>query len=320
MRRIAHILLAFMALSFCSLVHAQVPGVLSFQAVITDADGDPIGPSTPVTFKIYATATGVTALWTETLTVTPDAGNVVSIFLGETTPFPANLFDGSDRYLGIEVDSQEMTPRIRIGTTAYSFNADRIDGRDATAFADTAHTHNSADIEDNTLTAADIGTGAVRSDEIFNGAVTNVDISPTAGILASKISGDVGLDFNNIGSSSNIPTSVRNMGSVTISCPTSGYVVLCLTGFAVFFGENTECWVGVGDTSAEFDYFVSMGHIDAVTNLGRYEYAFSPTWVVPVAQGSQTFYALAQKPAVFSANTVNLGGLFLTAVFVPKRY
>ncbi|MFH1844771.1 MAG: hypothetical protein ABIF77_16385 [bacterium] len=146
MRRIANILLVLGAISFCSLSQAQDSRVLPFQAVITKADGDTIAANTEVTFLIYAEEfPGESARWTGTLTVSPGANSVVSVLLGtgveENHVFPPGLFDGSDRYLAIMVDGDELSPRIHIGWTAYAFNADRVGGLTSDDFAPSDHDH-----------------------------------------------------------------------------------------------------------------------------------------------------------------------------------
>jgi len=39
-----------------------------------------------------------------------------------------------------------------------------------------------------------------------------------------------------------------------------------------------------------------------------------------VSAGDITFYALAVKETSFSTNTVNLGGITITAMYFPMRY
>src|SRR6202035_45699 len=84
---------------------AGVPGTMTQQGLLLDANNNPItGPQTFV-FTIYdasgATGANANVLWTETQTITLDGG-YFSTQLGSVTAIPATVFDGSTRYLGIK--------------------------------------------------------------------------------------------------------------------------------------------------------------------------------------------------------------------------
>jgi hypothetical protein len=162
--------------------------------------------------------------------------------------------------------------------------------------------------------------GCVDSTDIANGTILNDDINSAAAISPSKIFGDAGIDFLDIGSVSNIPTNVIVLGSIAINAPTSGFVFLFLQGFAVFFGEGTELIVGVSTLSTDFTLGAARtGRIDGTSTI-RYEQNVIHLKVVSVSSGLNTFFAIAQKPSVFSAAQINLGDLKLGAIFIPKRY
>jgi len=110
---------------------AQPPQFLNYQGKLS-AGGNPASGTFPMTFSIYLSATGVTALWSETQNVTVTNG-IFNVLLGSATPFPPNLFIGTgDRYLGIKVGTDpEMTPRFRLASVAfslYSANAQQVAG------------------------------------------------------------------------------------------------------------------------------------------------------------------------------------------------
>ncbi|NOZ61072.1 MAG: hypothetical protein GXO74_05280 [Calditrichaeota bacterium] len=129
-----------------SAASAQVPRFINYQGVLTDpATNNPVADNTySITFSIYSVETLGTALWTETQDVTIVSGHF-SVLLGSITPLPLSAFNGSNRYLGIKVNSDdEMVPRKRIVSVAYSFeanNADKLDDKDASAFALVDHNH-----------------------------------------------------------------------------------------------------------------------------------------------------------------------------------
>jgi len=109
---------------FSSLVYADVPDSISYQGKLTTPVGLLIDGNYAMTFKIYDVAVGGVALWTEAHpAVTVDKG-VFSVMLGSITSLPATVFDGSVRYLGVQVGGDpEMTPRKEIVSVAYAYRA-----------------------------------------------------------------------------------------------------------------------------------------------------------------------------------------------------
>jgi hypothetical protein len=102
---------------------AAVPGSLTEQGRLFDPAGAPLGGTVSITFAIYAGPTGGVALWSETQAITLDAG-YFSAQLGAGVSFPAGLWDGSARYLGIQVGADpEMTPRQATQSVPYALVA-----------------------------------------------------------------------------------------------------------------------------------------------------------------------------------------------------
>lgn len=105
---------------------AQVPAGITQQGRLLDSDGSPVQGTVQMEFTIYddPTASDVSnVLWSDTFEVTLDEG-YFSLRLGDDTPFPATVFDGSERYLGLKIGSDaEMSPRERITSVPYAFIA-----------------------------------------------------------------------------------------------------------------------------------------------------------------------------------------------------
>lgn len=108
---------------------APVPPRLTEQGRLFQA-----GTSTPVTgtvamkFNVYADPTTGTALWTESFMVTLDEG-YFSVQLGSTVAFPPTLWDGSVRYIGVQVGADaEMTPREEVASVPYALTANDVTG------------------------------------------------------------------------------------------------------------------------------------------------------------------------------------------------
>jgi hypothetical protein len=97
-----------------------IPGVVSYQAYLTNAGGRPINGSTDVTFRLYNMPTGGTELWTEAHAgsgnAIPVSNGLFNVYLGSLTPIPPTVWANSTLYLGVQVGTDaEMSPREVIG-------------------------------------------------------------------------------------------------------------------------------------------------------------------------------------------------------------
>ena len=127
-RRLGILGISAAALITASAASAAVPSTLTQQGRLFDSSGAPVAGSVSIVFTIYDSASGGTALWTETQTVTLDEG-YFSARLGESTPIPSGVFDGSTRYLGVTVGTDpEMTPRQTIVSVPYALMANNAVG------------------------------------------------------------------------------------------------------------------------------------------------------------------------------------------------
>ena len=120
-----HFIIALGFIISMALPALAVPSLISYQGKLTNASGTAITTSTSVTFKIYNVSSGGTPLWSEAQTLTPDNG-VINAILGSVTsitlPFTAQY------WLGITAGGDaEMTPRIKLTTSPYAFNAKTAD-------------------------------------------------------------------------------------------------------------------------------------------------------------------------------------------------
>lgn len=107
---------------------AAVPTTLTHQGRLFDASGKPINDTIEVQFAIYDLAAAPTPIWQETHSITFEDG-YFSASLGETTPFPTNVFDGTTRYLGVKVGADaEMAPRSPIQSVPYALLAGDVTG------------------------------------------------------------------------------------------------------------------------------------------------------------------------------------------------
>jgi hypothetical protein len=118
-----------LTLAFTATARAAVPGRITEQGrLFMKGSSTPATGSVAMVFSIYGAATGGTALWTESYNVTLDDG-YYSVQLGSKTNFPATLWDGSVRYVGLKVGTDdEMTPREEVAAAPYALMAGDVNG------------------------------------------------------------------------------------------------------------------------------------------------------------------------------------------------
>lgn len=111
-----------------SVAEAAVPRGITQQGRVLDADGNPVTSEVAITFTIYddpMASEEANVLWTEVLNIQLDDG-YFSARIGEDgdNAFPDTLWDGSVRYLGIKIGTDdELTPRARLASVPYAFVA-----------------------------------------------------------------------------------------------------------------------------------------------------------------------------------------------------
>jgi hypothetical protein len=121
----AGLIIAFMAFAG----NADIPQTLNYQGVLTDAGGTAVSDGDYIIeFNIYDIASGGTALWTETDTVTVSKG-IFSVVLGRWMAL--NLDFDEPYWLGMSVEGEnELDPRVELTATAYSLNSQGVTGTD----------------------------------------------------------------------------------------------------------------------------------------------------------------------------------------------
>jgi len=116
-----------------------VPELINYQGELMDSAGNPLNGTVSIVFKICNQQTGGTTLWQETHNTVQVREGIFSVLLGSVTPFPATLFEGDPRWLGIKVGSDaEMTPRSRIASVGYAIRAEKAAEAATATYAATA--------------------------------------------------------------------------------------------------------------------------------------------------------------------------------------
>ena len=95
-----------------------VPEEINYQGVLTDPSGTVVPDNTyNITFRLYSAATGGIPLWTGSQSVATHGG-LFNVLL----PIPSSHFDGSERWLGIEVNNDgEMVPRQQLASVPHAY-------------------------------------------------------------------------------------------------------------------------------------------------------------------------------------------------------
>ncbi|MBN2104057.1 hypothetical protein JW835_08470, partial [bacterium] len=190
-------------------VYAGPPRTLSYQGLLTNENGESVPDGEyRLSFSLYDVEEEGDALWTESQTVVVEKG-IFSALLGSEIPMDL-LFD-KPYWLEIKVGvDPELTPRIALTSTAYSFrslksqNADSVNGISASAtpaanslyplgpdgkFPQSvlpaghsggahAETHQEGGTDPLTVTGGMIQDGSVDTDNLADDAVTAAKILP----------------------------------------------------------------------------------------------------------------------------------------------
>jgi hypothetical protein len=261
-----------------TLIFAQLapPARINYQGVLRDASGNPLNGLVTMTFNFYDSATAGTLLWEEIydsgsyqpqLTVT---GGLFTVVLGDTVhrnggnePLFTGVFaNHTDVYLGVKVSTDaEMTPRIKVVSAPYSVNTAKLEGRAASTFANTSHTHAGTDISSIVANA----THAVTADSATTASnCTNADTLDSqhaayfldtssntqtkSGELIILNALGVGIESTG-GSIGGIFSASSYSGKATVAANHTGVMAEGTTGGGYFTdSDNTGLtWVGKGD-------------------------------------------------------------------------
>jgi hypothetical protein len=111
-------------------IYAGVPTTMNYQGRLTDSTGNPVTDTThDIIFKIYNETDSV--LWEESHSVNTTDG-FFSVQLGSNgSPLTSDIFDHTERWLGITVDADpEITPRTQLNTVPYAFKTSDVQSSD----------------------------------------------------------------------------------------------------------------------------------------------------------------------------------------------
>jgi hypothetical protein len=258
----------------------QVPNLLSYQANVTDAAGNPIGATNPVnrtvTFKFYTTSTSGTPVYAESQVVTIANGDF-SVLLGNgngVTGLPGRVAPASPirtlasitlspLYLGITVDDgtaaadPEISPRQQMASAAFATRAQVAEGLADSRLSTTM-------VADSAITEVKIGSSQVTTTKIADANITTAKLAP-ASVTLDK------LDTSAIGIwTPNGPNINRTSGNVGIGETNPGFPLnfASSNGNKIALNGNTGAHYGLGVQSNLLQLYTVNSSADVAFGYG----------------------------------------------------
>ncbi|MBI5647790.1 MAG: hypothetical protein HY962_12745 [Ignavibacteriae bacterium] len=181
-----------------ALLAQGVPQSMAYQGYVTDLAGSPVADGNySFTFALYTVESGGTALWQETHPTVAVTKGLFAVHLGRGNPaVPLTPLFDQQYFLGIKMGvDPEMTPRVRLSTSAYSFHARTADGVAPGSITDASVAAGAniaaSKLQSSILTEAEVLAGSGVTIDRAGGNLT-INASPGAVVLAGDVTGPAG--------------------------------------------------------------------------------------------------------------------------------
>ena len=297
------ILLSFVFIPW-QYIRGQVPQTINYQGILTQSNGAVVTDGNyNLTFNLYTALANGTKLWSETQSVVVVKG-IFSVVLGSVTPI--SLPFNKQYYLGITVGTgSELTPRIQLTSSAYSFHAagaDSITGK-------------------STITSTNIAGGQVvksinaLKDSVTIAAGTNVSITPSGNTLTIAASaspiGNNSITSSNIAGGQVVKSINALKDSVTIAAGTNVSITpsgntLTIAASASPIGNNsiTSANIAGGQVVKSINALKDSVTFAAGTNVSITPSGNTLTFAAPIGNNAITNGNIASGQVVKSINAL----------------
>lgn len=223
----------FFGLLFSTQAKAANPATISFQGKVVNSNGTNVtNGNYNFVFKLYSVASGGSAIWTETDTLTV-SGGIFQVNLGAGCSFfTANACNGNtpvdfnanpNLYLGVTFNADpagEMSPRVQLQSVPFAFNSDRVGGLSVSQLVQlspSSQQSGTINVSGDVTTAANIQGNAVNG-------VGGINTGASGGTQRIDNSGNL-LNIGSItGSSALVVVSGGIAQDITVDASTSGVV------------------------------------------------------------------------------------------------
>ncbi|MBI3097747.1 MAG: hypothetical protein HYY93_05790 [Planctomycetes bacterium] len=261
----------------------------------------PVNGATPMSFALYSTSTGGTALFTESHSVGVDNGHYFASIGSQTAGgIPESHFMNASLYLGITVGTDsEMSPRIQISSSAFALNAMQVNNASGTqnigtgSGVDTINIGNGGGADVITLGAAGTTT-TVDGTFVTTGTVTFANLTTTDGTALAT------------GTAADAVTIDSSTGGDTISIAGTGSTDADTINIDAAIGGDTINIAGAASTDADTINIGTSG-ADALTigNTAAASLTLNTGTAFTLNGAAATTYAIG---AATTTGTITIGG------------
>jgi hypothetical protein len=106
-----------------------VPQTINYQGYLVRPDGTPLDTTVSMTFILYTSSIGGSAVWTESQPAVTVTDGLFAVQLGAVTPLTETVITGAARWLSLAVGTDgEMTPRTPVVSVAHAYRVGTVDG------------------------------------------------------------------------------------------------------------------------------------------------------------------------------------------------
>jgi hypothetical protein len=192
---------------------------INFQGKLTNPNGTNLANGNyNFVFSLYSAASGGSAIWTESDTITLTDGifqiNLGPSASGANTNFANVDFNSDSIYLGIKVGADaEMSPRVQFTATPYAFNSEKLGGISAAGFAQL----NPASAQSGSLNVSGTVQAATSIQAPLVDTATAVALGLGTGTASSVTLGRTTTPFTVQGNTSSTFTSTNGANTTTVS-------------------------------------------------------------------------------------------------------